>query len=369
MARPRGWPPCLGVLLMVGSALSGCAGSSFSGTTYGALPADIAATLRTAPDFQNVRAIIVTHDGRTTFEHYYGTSKDTTRNVASVTKSVLSTLVGIELDQGLIRSLDEPLRELLPAYASDMTPDAAHTTLRRLLTMSAGLPGSFTDQGSPRFTTTPDWVGAIVKSFGHTGHRGDFGYSDADAHLVSAIVEQASGESTLEYARSTLFDPLGIDTRPAAQPLAVAAEAGAYDQAGFAWPVDPQGVNLGSTLIKMRPEDMVRFGQLFLDDGQWKGEEVVSSGWVRAATHTQIRGTGVGPGSGYGYFWWVTKTDGHPAYLAWGYGGQLIEIVPDLRLVVVVSTAFDPVDPTSHGVAGSLVASLVDDTIVPDFTQ
>ncbi len=130
---------------------------------------------------------------------------------------------------------------------------------------------------------------------------------------------------------------------------------------------------LTEALIKLRPRDMATFGQLFLQDGQWNGRQVVPAAWVRQATTAQAGKAfpdfgGSAPGSAfnptnYGYFWWVEPTTGVPAYYAWGFGGQLVEVVPSLHLVIVVSSYVDETHRTP-AVGADEVQHLVD-AIVP----
>jgi CubicO group peptidase (beta-lactamase class C family) len=161
------------------------------------------------------------------------------------------------------------------------------------------------------------------------------------SHLLAAILVEATGEPMVTYAREKLFEPLGIDTRQAFQPILAAGQLDpvrAYDNAGFAWPRDPQGINVGYGYIKMTAEDMVRLGNLYLDKGAWEGEQLVPSGWVEDATSPAVSTANGFGGDDYGYQWWVTSAGEHPAFAAIGYGGQIVEVVPDLRLVVVAST-------------------------------
>ena len=145
-----------------------------------------------------------------------------------------------------------------------------------------------------------------------------------------------------------------------------------YQQADFAWPVDPQGFQTTFTWLKLRPRDMATFGRLFLQEGQWNGRQVVPAAWVRQATTAQTGKAfpdigSSAPGSAwnptnYGYLWWVEPTTGIPAYYAWGFGGQLVEVVPSLHLVIVVSSNADDV----HGSAvGPDELQHLVDTIVP----
>jgi CubicO group peptidase (beta-lactamase class C family) len=294
-----------------------------------------------------IRAIIVQVDGRTRFEHYYSTSADQSRSSFSVTKSVMSTLVGIAIRDGRLR-LDERLDEMLPRQAPKMRPPVARVTLRQILTMTAGFPDTWNLAGKDPLDTVANWTNYIL---GHQDRAPgvEWHYSDYSAHLLSPILVHATGRSVLSYARAKLFDPLGIPTRPALQSPIDPANLAEYQRAHFAWPVDPQGFNLGAAWIKLRPRDMAAFGQLYLQGGQWHGKQLVPAEWIRQATTSECGRAALADlpaytyfdPQNYGYLWWVEKTDGAEAYYALGFGGQRIEVVPARHMVIVVSTDVD----------------------------
>ena len=320
--------------------------------------------------FDELRAVVVATDEDILFEQYYETDADAYWGMQSVTKSVVSTLVGIAMEEGLIGSLDDTLAEMLPAYADVMSPETARVTLRQLLTMTAGFPTGEKATG-PEFTRSRDWVRHIVR---HPelppGER--FQYSNGTSHLLSAILTEATGMSALDYARSRLFDPLGIDTRPALvrtrRSLSRHEAAAAYDRAGFAWPVDPQGVSTGWWGLRLRPRDMVRLGQLFLSEGRWDGEQLVPTEWVEQATSEQVVAVG-GLLEGYGFQWWTGPTDGEHSFQAIGYGGQQIVVVPDRGLVVVVATELLQADPSSRGIDNQVLTGMIEYAIVRRFAS
>ena len=285
-----------------------------------------------------VRAVLVQVNGKTVLERYAGTTAAQSRSVASVTKSVVSTLVGIALAEHRIRGLDERLDQLLPKFADLMRPEVAAITLRQLLTMTAGLPDTW--DADPAFLAAPDWIREILRQGNDQQPGRSFAYADAGPHLLSAVLVQATGQPVLAYARDKLFDPLGIDTTGAAQPVASPANIAVYNKASTAWPVDPQGFQTGFNLLKLTPGELLKLGQLFLDHGRWRGRQVVPASWVRDATTGQVPTDVLTPGARYGYLWWVLTVDGDPAYAAVGYGGQLIEVVPRRGLVVVVSSDY-----------------------------
>ena len=304
--------------------------------------------------YDSVRAVLVTVDGQRLVERYHDAAAETTHNVYSVTKSVLSVLVGIALDEGHLTGLEQPLAELLPSYAGAMSSQTEGITLRQLLTMTAGLPEE--DAGDD-FLATDDWVATIVTA-GPTRPPGqEFGYSNAASHLVSAVLAEATGQSVLAYARTKLFDPLGIDSTPAAEPVAREENLALYEAAAFAWPVAPEGYHTGFGWLKITATDMDKIGQLILTNGQWQDRQLVSEDWIQDATAAQVEANGVG--EHYGYHWWVTDADGHPAFVASGFGGQLIEVVPALGLVVVVAADAETTRRTDPGALTELVNHVI----------
>ncbi len=169
-------------------------------------------------------------------------------------------------------------------------------------------------------------------------------YSDANSQLLSAIVADATGQSTLAFARAKLFGPLGIAADNALEPTIrhwppTPAELEAYEQAPVAWPKDPQGYHCGGTFLRLPARDLAKLGYLYLNGGRWDGAQVVPADYVAASTQPQSDPTR-GPGD-YGYHWWVTNETGHDSFRAMGFGGQLIQVIPELDLVVVITSDSD----------------------------
>ena len=301
----------------------------------GPVAAAIAEVMNSYTTTGNVRAIIVNVNGRPRFERYYSSSAAESRSIYSVTKSVTSTLVGIAISEGRLR-LDEPLSQMLPRYAAEMKPSVARVTLRQLLTHTAGFTDTSNLTDETELVTSPDWVRYILKHQDYAPGA-EFHYSDYGAHLLAPILVQATGESVLAYARAKLFDPLGIVTRPGVEPPFDRHTCPSI-RSSFRLADRPAGFPHTDTLLKLRPRDMATFGQLFLQNGQWNGRQVVPAAWVRQATTAQTGKAfpdigSSAPGSAwnptnYGYFWWVEPTTGVTAYYALGFGGQLVEVVP-----------------------------------------
>src|SRR5215475_719236 len=169
-----------------------------------------------------------------------------------------------------------------------MKPSVARVTLRQLLTMTAGFTDTWDLIDDP-MDRSPDWVRYILAHQDYAAGTA-WHYSDHGAHLLAPILVQATGQSVLAYARAKLFDPLGIVTRPGAEPYFDPRARGfppAYEEARFAWPIDPQRFHLTAGLIKLRPRDMATFGELFLRAGQWNGRQVVPAAWVPQASTAQ----------------------------------------------------------------------------------
>jgi CubicO group peptidase (beta-lactamase class C family) len=332
------------VVLLLAAALVGSCAPGASDSSASSPGASAAAAVQAAVDehleardLSGLRALLVAMDGRLLVERYWDSGPDEHADTMSVTKSITGALVGAALADGSLRDLEQPLVELLPDQADRMSPAVATITLRQLLTMTAGLPGDGSDL--PAWTQGQDWVGDILTTGVVTDPGTEFAYSNSSSHLLAAVLVEATGRSVLDYARAVLFDPLGVDTRPATTVMAADDPGSArYEAApGFVWPQDPQGVHTGFGWAKLTARDLLAFGQLHLDGGRWGGHQLLPADWVAQATSAQVP-VDYPYTDGYGYQWWITSVDGHPAAGAWGLGGQLIEVVPDLDLVVVVST-------------------------------
>jgi CubicO group peptidase (beta-lactamase class C family) len=377
------WPIVAGLTLLLLLA-SGCTGindppgdgtraaqerSSAAATTTPD-PAKVTAATETylsniySPAISNIRAVLVTVDGKPVVQRYRESTAETTHDVHSVTKSVMATLIGMAIAEGRLRSVDDTLATLLPQHTGNMSPEVAGITPRQLLTMTAGLPADPHSGDLDPSLSGPDWVASVLRRGTVARPGSTFAYASAGSHLLSAVLTHAVGTSVLDYARPRLFDPLGIDTRNAVQPrLDVDKDAEAqYDKADFAWPRDPTGIQIGFGTLKMAPPDLAKLGQLYLDSGRWNGGQVVPATWVKEATTAQV--TTQGPGftfsEGYGYQWWITTERGHEAYAAVGFGGQLVEVVPDQRLVVVTATEATDFNPRWEHLRG-----MVTDAVLP----
>jgi CubicO group peptidase (beta-lactamase class C family) len=217
---------------------------------------------------------------------------------------------------------------------------------------------------SQRQAASRDWVRHILGRRLATDPGASFAYSSATSHLLSAILADTTGQSALAFARDRLFGPLGIGSAKAPEPVLVAhpsqATLKAYQRAPVAWPTDPQGYDLGFSGLKLPGRDLAKFGYLYLNGGRWDTTQVIPADYVAASTRPHSTPPPDAPAESYGYQWWVTSQAGHPSFRAVGKGGQLIQVVPDLDLVVVVTS-----DATQHR---EDARQLVDRTVIPAVT-
>ncbi len=297
-----------------------------------------------------MRSLLVLRKGKLIVERYYGGTTDRTLfDVRSVTKSIVSTLAGIALDRGKIDSLGESIGEYIRSAAEIVPPDVGALTFRHLLTMSGGF--EWHETGGDAYG---NWISSgdhiqylldqpIVDEPGTT-----FNYNSAAVHLLGVALQNAVGMSLPEFADNYLFGRIGIDR------LTWESLPGDY-------------VNAGAGL-DLRSRDLARIGQLFLQKGISGGHAIVPESWVAKATSPRYdRLPSFGPltAVNYGYLWWIEQGQPEPAFMAWGYGGQFIYVVPDLDLVVVTTTHWGGLsaDSGSSGIEAQVLDIIVNDVV------
>ena len=335
---------------------------------YAAVEAAVEKTITTGQaGWSTINAVLVSADGETKFARYRnGSGPDDALHVWSITKSVVSALIGIAIDERLIDSLDQTLADLLPRYAGDMDTEQRAITLRQLMTMSGGYIG---DQPVHNihvvFQSRRDPVPMILRDGPETKPGAVFDYSSRSSHLVSAVLREAlmradgdKPRTVLDYARQKLFEPLEINTSGARERRVLLGDP-AYDTVTrFDWGTDAAGLHTACCLLRLRPVDLVKLGELYLGDGVWRGRRILPAGWV---TQTMTAGP-VSPQ--YGLMWWLDiDPHGHPTWLARGSEGQLIGIVPEHRLVVAVGS----VPTEDYSIPGSNVGFILDQVVTEAF--
>ena len=240
--------------------------------------------------YPGLRSVLVVRHGVLVFEHYYhGATPATSFNVFSVTKSLTSALAGIALGEHALGGLQQPIGRLLATHLPpNPDPRLRRATLEQVLTMTAGLPADSADGSPPSLVHASDWVRFVLSQHPLATPGGRFAYSSDGSHLLSAIVADSTGQPTLRYAQAKLFGPLGIASDHPFTPVFAPRNQAAYQRAGFAWPTDPQGYQLGYGFLRLTARDLARFGYLYLKGGNWQGRQVVPAAYVRAATQPHV---------------------------------------------------------------------------------
>ena len=325
------------IALIAAPMLAGCADAPGRASTDGARETTVAARYEKSDSallaeavergqaLERLRGIVVSQRGQIVLEEYFrGAAGDRATNVKSVSKSVLSALVGIAIERGELKGVDQRVADVLPEHFGAGT-DARkrEITIGHLLSMQAGLETtSFQNYGA--WVSSGDWVRHALAQPLVAAPGSEMIYSTGSTHLLSAILTRATGVSTYEYARRHLAEPLGVRLRP--------------------WQRDPQGIYFGGNDMYLTPRGMLRFGELYLNGGAYAGRQVVPRGWIEESFRP--RTSSGWSGHSYGYGWWSRPSGGHEVHFAWGYGGQYVFVVPSLELVAVfVSEADGPRQP------------------------
>jgi CubicO group peptidase (beta-lactamase class C family) len=268
--------------------------------------------------FPGVRALLITRGGLLAYEEYFhGGSVTEPINIKSVSKGIITALVGVAIREGQIAALDQKVAALVPQYFEE-AGDEKKTEIRlhHLLDMTSGL--RWIENGPP----TAEWARRGHSSGYYLSLPLDctpgecFSYSTASTHLLSEILTLKTGTTTRAFAERHVLDPIGLEISD--------------------WWQSASGVHIGGAEIFMTARDMARVGLLLLSQGMWDGHEIIPVEWVHECVAYHSEGQ---PFVGsYGYGWWRRSIDGHPAFIGKGYGGQFIVVVPDLDLVVVVGS-------------------------------
>ena len=308
--------------------------------------ARLAAAFAAAREMPRLRSMIVQWKGEIVGEQYYGGATRATRaNTKSVSKSVMSALVGIAIAQGKVVGVHQPISQLLPAETRGLDSTKRGITVGDLLSMRAGLQStSFDNYGA--WVTSRNWVAYALRQpiIAQPGEGSPMIYSTGSTHLLSAIITRATGMSTYRFAERHLARPLGITLRP--------------------WQTDPQGIYFGGNDMFMTPRDMLRIGTLYLNRGRVGTRQLLDSAWIDSSF--VMRTTSPWNGNRYGYGWWTRYAHGHDVRFAWGYGGQFIFVVPTLELVVVMTSDAESRREGDHNRA---LHRLLEDAIVPAILQ
>lgn len=285
----------------------------------------------------NIQSVTIVRNGYIVLDAYMYPFEDGQKHeMYSVTKSVTSALIGIAIDKGYIKDVNQTITELFPdKKISNLDNLKRSISLKDLLMMASGL--------DCNDATANKWAGtiAMIKSNDWTQYTlnlpmaqtpGEyFHYCNGVSHLLSAIINESTGMKTIDFAKIYLFDPLGIKN--------------------IEWAESPEGTTNGFAGLKMQPKDMAKIGLLYLNKGKWENRQLISAKWIEESTQPYIDGRW--NGEDYGYQWWV-----NPAgfYSAVGMYGQAIYVLPGKNLIAVFTSNI--VDENMY-ISGSLLQEYI----------
>jgi len=293
-------------------------------------------------NYSNITGIVVQKNGIKLYENYFnGFAADDAAHVYSVTKSVLSALIGIAIDKGHIKSVDQNVLDFFPDYSVKTSERTIQdVTIKNLLTMTA--PYKYESEPYEEFFASDNWIQAALDLLGGEEHTGKFLYAAIiGTHILSGILVKATGQPILDFAMENLLSPLGINVthnvvfRNAKEQIAWSAK----DKHTRGWVVDPQGINTASWGLTLTPSDMAKIGQLYLNGGTWDGQRVISDRWIDESTKEHSRWEQLN--LAYGYLWWIID-DKESSYAAMGDGGNVIYVNTKKQLVVSIASLFLP---------------------------
>jgi len=284
-----------------------------------------------AAELETLYSLLVVKNGYLIAEDYFNEGSVNQKDrLQSVTKSFASSLVGIALENGYLSSVEQKMLDFFPEVADLITdPRKDQITILDLLQMRAGYPSEETDPAL--------WDGLLsghypplIEDFSLIADPGtEFNYSNLSSNWLGIIIDRATGMNLQAYAEENLFSPLGIEVGE--------------------WGTDAEGHNNGSGDLHLTPRDAAKFGLLYINDGEYKGDQLVPIDWVQDSLQRyseDINVTGGFPANyglsinniGYGYQWWSATVGEHRFDFAWGHGGQLIVLVDEFDMVIVTTS-------------------------------
>lgn len=323
------------LFVLLASNIFNCAISAQNGPKLKAI------AQQTYDSIPSLGSVLVWQNNKMVCEEYFnGANAQTSFKVKSVTKSVVSALAGIANDKKLLPDLKTPVFDLFPEYATDFTKNQTigfkelikendslkrKITLSDLITMQTGYLWDDNNPLSSRvFNSSSDPVRSTLDLPFEAFPGTQFKYCTPASHIIAVVVAKSVKGNLKEFADTALFKPLDVSIT--------------------SWKTDPMGRTMGGTELSMKSSDMLKFGLLYLNGGKVGDKQIISKSWIEASTSEQVvlNEWDVLPGAnGYGYYWWRRKTNGHQAFVASGYGGQLICVIPDLQMVIVTTCFVD----------------------------
>ena len=308
-------------------------------------------------EFHQVGSVLIARGGKLAYEAYFDGSDNTAlRNTRSATKTITGMLIGISIDQGLIPGVGAAVlpffSDRLPIQNAD--PRKESITIEDFLTMSSLLEcddwNPFSRGNEERMYLIEDWIqftlNLPIKGFPawtekpqDSQYGRSFSYCTAGVVMLGGVLQRATGIPVQEFARKNLFDPLGIHET--------------------VWQFTPLGLAMTGGGLGLRSQDLLKLGQLYLNRGKWKGNQVIPEHWVEVSTRPHVR---IDDQTEYGYLWWLkdfgSADQYYPAFFMTGTGGNKVVVLPDLDIVTVLtSTNYDRRD--AHELTDRLLSDYI----------
>lgn len=289
--------------------------------------------------YNNMTGMVVVQGGNTIYESYFnGYRAYDAVHVASVTKSIVSALIGIAIKKDYIKSIEQKVLDFFPEYEVEAGEKTIQTvTIQDLLTMTA--PYKYKREPYMAFFTSPNWVEFGLSQLGGKKSRGRFNYSAfVGTHILTGILTRAVGQSVYNFANKELFRPLDIQVKDS---VVLDSKETHMDfcmkRKISGWGCDQQGINTAGFGLLLTARDMAKIGQLYLNHGQWQGKDILPTWWVKES----IKQQSAWGKRAYGYLWWVlNEQDG--IYGALGDGGNVIYVDEKKDMVVTMTSSFKP---------------------------
>jgi CubicO group peptidase (beta-lactamase class C family) len=264
----------------------------------------------------SLRSLLIFRNGKLISEAYLKDEQDITNRhiIWSCTKQVMGVLTGIAIDNGLINNINDPISAYFDSELQNHQ-DKADITIRNLLTMQSGIDYNNEEQSDEILRQIPNYsVDFVLNRPMNSSPGEEYHYNDGNPHLISALIQKLTGKPADEYADEFLFSKI--------------------EMTNYNWVRYKDGVTLGGFGVETTPRELSKIALCVADSGKWKGQQIISSDWIDEMTsvQTQIENFEYS----FGYFWWIDES--RVVYFMWGVGGQFAFIVPEKKIVVIMTS-------------------------------
>jgi len=290
---------------------------------YGLDTEQLILALDEAENHKSIYSVLVIRNGYIVAERYYrGYNKDSTFNIRSVSKSFLSAITGIAIENDII-NINDKMLDFFPEYDNlSLDPRKREITIKHLLTMQGGIDHEHNNYS--RLYGTTNWIQSAIEEPLLYDPGTTHSYNTFLTHILSGIITKESAMSTYDFGQKYLFEPLGIIIQD--------------------WKQSPQGIYFGGNNMFFTTRDMAVLGYLYLNNGEINGVQIVPHDWVqeslknRMPVHQRGQSWGQMENGGYGYLWWLGTIKGHEAFMAIGHGGQFVICFPELDMIIATNS-------------------------------